>query len=108
MQRNTGNEEFLMKEIDFNAITPCGECCAGCKKKDSGFCEGCIESDGFCKEWTESKGCPVFKCAKEHDVRFCGLCSEFPCEFLVAKVTWNKNIVEDLTLLAKIYKNKMD
>lgn len=90
--------------IDFVYITPCGEFCIGCKKKDDGSCQGCIESDGNCKEWAESGGCPIYKCAKQHQVKFCGLCNEFPCDWLVNKVTWNPNIVEDLNRLADIYK----
>ena len=43
-----------METIDFTKITACGECCVGCKKKEEGLCEGCIESDGRCKEWAES------------------------------------------------------
>ena len=89
--------------IDFEKITPCGERCSGCAKKESGFCQGCIESNGNCREWTESGGCPIYKCAAEHNVKFCGLCVEFPCDWLVEKVTWNKNIVADLTELKKRY-----
>ena len=95
-----------MKNIDFPKITACGECCVGCKKKEDGLCEGCIESDGHCKEWAQSKGCPIHKCAKQHKVQFCGLCSEFPCDWLVEKITWNPNVVEDLNNLAKKYKEQ--
>lgn len=28
--------------IDFSAITACGECCVGCKKKENGICRGNI------------------------------------------------------------------
>lgn len=96
--------EIRKKDIDFSKITACGECCFGCKKKEDGICEGCIESDGYCKEWAQSKGCPIYKCAKQHKVQFCGLCFEFPCKWLVEKATWNPNIVDDLTELAKKYK----
>lgn len=92
-----------MENIDFTKITACGECCVGCKKKETGLCKGCIESDGHCKEWTQSKGCPIHKCAGQHKVQFCGLCPEFPCDWLPEKVTWNPNIVNDLTNLAKIF-----
>ena len=92
-----------METIDFTKITACGECCVGCKKKEDGLCEGGIESDGHCKEWAGSKGCPVHKCAKQHKIQFCGLCHEFPCDWLIEKVTWNPNIVGELTSLAKIY-----
>jgi len=89
--------------IDFTTVTPCGECCVGCQKKENGFCAGCIESDGNCKEWTQSGGCPIFKCAKEHQAPFCGLCDSFPCEWLPKKVSWNPHIVEDLQKLAAVY-----
>jgi len=89
---------------DYTKITACGECCTGCKKKESGFCKGCIESDGNCKEWEQSGGCPIYKCAKAHGVQFCGLCVGFPCEWLVGKVTWNPHIVENLQLLADEYR----
>jgi len=93
----------IMEMIDFTKITACGECCAGCKKKENGLCEGCIESDGHCKEWAESGQCPIHKCAREHGVQFCGLCSKFPCGELTKKIHWNPNIVEHLTKLANGY-----
>lgn len=37
----------MKNNIDFTTITACGECCAGCKKKEDGICQGCIESDGI-------------------------------------------------------------
>jgi len=97
-----------MTNIDFSAITACGECCAGCRKNAEGFCGGCIETDGNCQEWAESGGCPIYKCAVRHNVSFCGLCGEFPCDWLVQKVTWNPRIVEDLTKLKNIYHAQAD
>ena len=77
------DEDYKVKNnIDFTTITACGECCVGCKKKEDGICQGCIESDGYCMEWTQSNGCPIHKCAREHKVQFCGLCEEFPCDWL--------------------------
>lgn len=93
----------MQKDIDFTTITACGECCEGCKKKEEGICKGCIESDGHCEEWAGSGRCPVHKCASEHKVQFCGLCREFPCEWLVQKVVWRRNVVEELTELANMY-----
>ena len=61
-----------MENIDFNIITACGECCVGCKKKEEGLCEQCNESEGHCKEWAQSKGCPIHKCTQEHKTQFCG------------------------------------
>ena len=89
--------------VDFSAITACGECCTGCKKKESGFCKGCIESDGHCEEWAQSEGCPIYQCAKENKVQFCGLCAKFPCDWLKEKVTWNPNVVEHLAKLREAY-----
>lgn len=91
------------KHIDFTTITACGEFCVGCKKKENAVCQGCIESDGHCVEWAESKGCPIHKCTREHGVLFCGLCKDFPCEWLINKVVWRPNVVEELGELAREY-----
>ena len=96
----------MRNNIDFTTITACRECCVGCKKKENGSCQGCIESDGHCMEWTLSDGCPIHKCAREHNVQFCGLCEEFPCEWLIQKVIWRENMVEELTELANLYSKK--
>ena len=92
-----------MGTIDFTKITACGECCVGCKKKEEGLCEGCIESDGRCMEWAQSGECPVHRCAKNHGVQFCGLCDEFPCDDLPKKIHWKPNVVGHLADLAKAY-----
>ena len=97
-------DEKMNDKIDFATITACGECCVGCNKKAEGICEGCIESNGHCAEWTHSNGCPIHKCTREHNVQFCGLCNEFPCQWLVNKVVWRPNVVQELTELAKLYK----
>lgn len=89
--------------IDFSAVTACGECCTGREKRKNGLCLGCIESDGLCKEWEQSGGCPIHKCARKHGVRFCGLCGEFPCEWLTKKVVWRPDVVQELTDLAARY-----
>lgn len=96
----------MNKSIDFTTITACGECCVGCKKKESGICKGCIESEGHCEEWAQSQGCPIYKCTREHGVQFCGLCKEFPCEWLTQKVFWRPNVVEELTELAELYREQ--
>ena len=93
-----------MSAIDFSTVTACGECCVGCKKKEECLCEGCIESDGNCREWAQSGGCPIHACAKRHGVQFCGLCDEFPCEWLPEKVNWNPHVIEDLTRLRDAYR----
>lgn len=48
-----------MENIEFTKATVCRECCIRCKKKAEGICEGGIESDGRCKEWAQSGGCPI-------------------------------------------------
>ncbi len=97
---------MMNNNIDFTKITACGECCVGCSKKDSGICKGRIESDGHCEEWAQSQSCPIYKCAKEHRVQFCGLCKEFPCDWLVPKIVWKPNMVDELTQLANLYHEK--
>ncbi len=88
---------------DFSVITACGECCVGCVKKENGSCPGCIEADGYVPEWSRSGRCRIHACAREHGVRFCGLCGEFPCEKLPQIISWNKNIVAHLSSLRDEY-----
>jgi GNAT superfamily N-acetyltransferase len=90
-------------KIDFAYITACGENCEDCAKKAEGNCEGCLETDGRCKEWAQPGQCPVHRCARDHGVRFCGLCSAFPCVELTKKIHWNPHVVERLTNLADTY-----
>ena len=92
--------------IDLSTITACGECCTGCKKKLSGECPGCIESDGHVPEWAGSGRCRIHACAREHGVQFCGICGEFPCSDLPSMISWNPDIVEHLTRLREEYINQ--
>lgn len=85
----------------FEEITACGECCTGCQKRQQGLCQGCIESDGRCKEWAQTGRCPIHACAREHKVQFCGVCPEFPCSKLPELIPWNPNIVAHLRALAE-------
>lgn len=93
----------MERTIDFTQITACGECCADCKKRMDGICRGCIEADGFVPEWAESGRCKVHECARKHNVQFCGLCGEFPCEQLPSIIQWNPDIIEHLSALAERY-----
>lgn len=93
----------MSKQIDFHTITPCGECCDGCPKKADGLCSGCIETDGCCEEWSASGVCPVYTCTKAHGVRFCGVCSAFPCEHL-PMLRWRPDCVKELAELAETYR----
>lgn len=87
----------------FDSITPCGECCDDCQHKLSGDCKGCRETDGKCiKMW--SNGCEIYKCCLNHKVHFCGLCEEFPCQWLTAKIcSWNPKGIDNLRNLAEQY-----
>lgn len=93
----------MNQKIDFATITACGECCTGCEKRRASKCKGCIEADGYVPEWADSGRCKVHQCARKHNVQFCGICQEFPCEQLTSIIHWNPNIVEHLYELAKKY-----
>jgi len=89
---------------DFSTITSCGECCVACPKKLDGRCPGCIEADGHVPEWAASGRCRVHACARDHQVQFCGLCSAFPCDKLPSLISWNPDIVEQMTALRNEYR----
>ena len=92
--------------IDFSRITACGECCDGCAKKADGRCPGCIEADGRVPEWAASGRCKVHACTRDHQVQFCGLCSEFPCGKLPSLIFWNPDIIQHLTVLRDEYRRR--
>ncbi|MBE5802877.1 MAG: DUF3795 domain-containing protein [Clostridiales bacterium] len=85
-------------------ITACGECCKGCAKMEQGLCRGCIEADGYVPEWAQSGRCRVHACTRDHGVRFCGVCPEFPCGKLTDMIPWNTNIVAHLRDLAEKFR----
>ena len=78
---------------DFSSVTACGECCRECPKHADGRCPGCIEADGRVPEWAESGQCKIHACTRAHQVPFCGLCEEFPCEELPSLASWNPDII---------------
>ncbi len=88
-------------------ITPCGECCEGCRKKADGLCRGCLETGGHCEEWADSGVCPTYACCKEHGALFCGICPEFPCDHL-PMMKWRPDCVRELTDLAEEYNMNMN
>lgn len=92
-----------MEYVDFSRLTACGECCDRCEMKKGGGCPGCIEADGRVPEWADSGRCRVHACARDHGVRFCGLCGDFPCEKLPDLIRWNPDIVPHLTRLREAY-----
>lgn len=95
-----------MERIDFSEITACGENCAGCEKRKSGVCAGCIAADGYVPEWAESGQCPIHACCRRHQVQFCGICPEFPCSALRELIHWNPDVVEHLQDLAENYRRQ--
>ena len=95
----------MNRQIDFTCITPCGECCEGCKKKVDGLCHGCLETGGHCEEWAASGMCSTFACCREHGVPVCGVCPEFPCDHLPMR-KWRPDCVSELTELAEVYRRQ--
>lgn len=85
---------------EFDNITPCGGSCTGCSHYIKGDCKGCRENGGKCVTmWKD--GCAIYSCCVRHDAFFCGLCSEFPCEWLKNKISeWDKNGIDRLKTLA--------
>ncbi len=89
--------------MNFSKITSCGGDCAGCEYFQKKECDGCIKNGGKCVKMWES-GCPICKCCEEHHVLFCGLCGEFPCEWLKNTLTWEKDGIGHLKECAKAYR----
>lgn len=91
---------------DFYELTPCGGNCTGCEHFRSGECKGCIQSGGECvKMW--DKGCEIYKCCQSHGVTFCGICGEFPCEWLKETICrWDEKGIERLQSLGEEYKKQ--
>lgn len=91
---------------DFSKITPCGGDCSSCEHFISGECKGCLSEEGRCVHlWKE--GCEIFRCCKSHDVKFCGLCPEFPCQWLESKIgQWDKDGIKKLGELKEEYERE--
>lgn len=90
---------------DFSKITPCGGNCTGCDYYKKGDCLGCIKNGGKCvKMW--QNGCEICECCKKHNVLFCGLCDDFPCQWIINKISeWDKDGIERMKMLAEEYIN---
>ncbi len=92
--------------MDFNNVTPCGGSCIGCTHYRSGECEGCRNNGGICVSMWEN-GCAIYECCKKHSVLFCGLCAEFPCEWIVCKLSeWDNDGISRQQELADEYKKR--
>lgn len=88
-------------KTDFSKITPCGGSCETCGFFRDGGCVGCRENGGKCVKMWENE-CRIFRCCEEHGAFFCGLCRDFPCEYIESKVAeWDKNGVYKLKELAE-------
>ena len=95
----------MTDKVNFSEITPCGGNCGGCKHFISGDCIGCLKNGGECISMWQN-GCDIFRCCKKHNAKFCGLCGEFPWDWLINKMSeWDKNAIEHLKELAESYKN---
>ena len=92
--------------MDLSKITPCGGNCTDCQHFISGECKGCLSEEGRCVTlWKQ--GCEIFACCKGHNVRFCGLCGEFPCEWLENKIgQWDKDGIMKLRDLKEKYEGE--
>ena len=90
--------------IDFSQVTPCGGSCTGCEHYASKKCAGCLVTKGECLKLGHP--CRVYKCCDDRNIKFCGLCDEYPCEFMEKKITaWDPNAIERGRLLAHEYKS---
>ncbi len=88
---------------DFTKITPCGGCCEDCDFYKSGACKGCIAAGGE-RTWEGRRSvCEICTCCNEHNVSFCGICREFPCDWIVKKIDWDKDAIEKLKKLRDEY-----
>lgn len=103
-------DEIVMRKAlsktDFSKHTPCGGCCEECDHFKTNECKGCLATGGMCIHmWQKSKGiCNVCKCCQEHNVSFCGLCNDFPCEWLTKWFDgWNKDGINNLARLRDKY-----
>ncbi len=92
---------------DFSKITPCGGNCSECNHFNNNECEGCVKSGGKCVHMWEN-GCKIFECCQSHNVKFCGLCEIFPCEYIISKLgEWDKDGIAKQSRLANEFKQIM-
>lgn len=91
-------------KVDFSKVTFCGGCCDDCSFKISGECQGCVATGGE-RVWQGRKStCEISSCCKAHNVSFCGICTEFPCNWLAEKIgEWDKDGIEKLKRLKSEY-----
>lgn len=93
--------------VDFSNITACGGDCSGCGYFRNRECGGCSQNGGKCVKMWEN-GCEICSCCERHNVKFCGLCEKFPCEWLKKVMTWEEGLTERLGELKKEYFTRME
>lgn len=91
--------------IDFSNVVPCGGNCTECEYFQNNECKGCNTNGGKCVELWEN-GCKIYECCQKHDVAFCGLCKQFPCEWLKQTLTWDKDGIKHLYKLKTEYQER--
>lgn len=89
--------------FDFSLVPACGGCCRCEEQRVMGFCQQCYNTDGCCDKRRSTGPCAVFRCAKAHGVKVCGLCSEFPCATLSELSEIRPDIIEHQEKIADIY-----
>lgn len=93
-------------DVDFTTLNACGGDCSGCEHYIDGYCAGCRANGGKCVKMWEH-GCEICRCCIEHDVPFCGLCTEFPCTFISDKLTeWDSSGITRQEQLAEEYRGR--
>lgn len=92
-----------MGETDFSRITACGGCCDDCEFFIKEQCKGCIATGGERMFEGRKSTCEICACCREHQVSFCGICKEFPCDWIVKKIDWDKDGIEKLRRLGEEY-----
>lgn len=90
---------------DISGLSPCGKECSGCMHIHD--CIGCraAEGGGECScLWLQ--GCKILPCSREHGVRLCCYCPEFPCE-TISGIQYG-SLVRWLEMIARVYKSEND
>lgn len=90
---------------DISRFSPCGRNCADCEHIND--CSGCNGAEGggeFSCLWP--RGCQILPCSREHKVRLCCYCPEFPCDTLSG--FQYGSAVRNLKVIARIYKSEND
>ena len=87
-----------------SAITACGGCCNDCEYFAKKECLGCNATGGE-RVWQGKKSiCEICTCCKEHNVTYCGACSEFPCDWITKKIgEWDPNGIDKLKKLKEYF-----